>query len=234
MVKNIQDNIASIRKFIPPSVTLVAVSKTFDTNHILEAYQCGQRDFGENRVQELQDKAQSLKSLHGIRWHFIGHLQSNKVKSLLSVPNLYMVHSVDTAKLAHRMNQNLKHSGRILRVLIQVNTSNEQSKYGCSKEDLLKLSKEVANLPNLRLNGLMTIAKLEGTEIENRACFSTLKSLMVEFVKSSDVLNAMTHLSMGMSSDYRIAVSEGSTMIRIGQDIFGNRSTPNSVYWPEK
>ncbi len=205
---------------------------------MLAAYNAGQRDFGENKVQELLKKSEALSYLTDIRWHFIGHLQSNKVNQLLGVQNLYMVHTVDREKIARMLNHRLAESGRELKVLIQVNTSREESKYGCSPKQTEGLASFITGMPHLHLVGFMTIGKLGGTTREVGQCFSELKSVadqIKENFKEQLLRNSwgVQHLSMGMTSDYREAIEEGSTMIRIGQAIFGKRRTPDSEYWPE-
>ena len=167
-----------------------------------------------------------------IRWHFIGHLQSNKVKALLMVPNLYMVHSIDRLKIAKLMEKRLTSEERSLRVLIQVNTSGETSKYGCKPEQASQLVDDVTSLTHLQISGLMTIGRLAGGEDSARECFLLLSQLREE-IKTSKAGKKLPHLSMGMTSDYKAALKEGSTMVRIGQAIFGERSTLDSEYWPE-
>ncbi len=228
-MNNIEQRIKQLSSNIPENITLIAVSKTFDADAVLTAYQAGQRDFGENKVQELIQKANALKYLSDIRWHFIGHLQSNKVKPLLGVPNLYMIHSVDRIKIARRLNRILQEQARTIKILIQVNVSEEQSKFGCHTSELESIAKEMKNFSQLSIEGLMTIGKLGGDEQETKRSFSTLKTLFETFKTQFD----LQYLSMGMTSDFEIAISEGSTMIRVGQAIFGNRKTPDSYYWPE-
>lgn len=226
----------AIRHFhetLPESVILVAVSKTHGAEQVRLAYQAGQRDFGENKVQELFEKALSLQDLQDIRWHFIGHLQSNKVKLLLRVPNLFMVHSIDRLKTARLMDKHLASEGRSLPILIQVNTSNESSKYGCQAHQSLELIEEIAALKHLRISGLMTIGKLGGGEASARLCFSLLRNLQKDIIKEAKAEVALSHLSMGMTNDYEFAIREGSTIVRIGQAIFGKRMLPDSAYWPE-
>ena len=226
----------AIRHFhetLPESVTLVAVSKTLGAEQVRLAYQAGQRDFGENKVQELLEKAQALQDLKNIRWHFIGHLQSNKLKLLLRVPNLYMVHSIDRLKTARLMEKRLANEGRKLPILIQVNTSNELSKYGCQPHQLLKLIEEITTFTHLQISGLMTIGKLGGGESSARLCFSLLRKLQKDITRESITDLTLPHLSMGMTNDYEVAVREGSTLVRIGQAIFGKRALPDSAYWPE-
>ena len=228
-MNNIEQRIRRLSSNIPTNVTLIAVSKTFDADAVSSAYQAGQRDFGENKVQELIQKSNALKDLPDIRWHFIGHLQSNKAKPLLDVPNLHMIHSVDRIKIAKRLNRLLQEQERTIKVLVQVNASKEQSKFGCSPSDLESLATEISSFSQLSLQGLMTIGKLGGDKQETTRCFSKLSTLFKTFKTPFN----LQHLSMGMTSDYKIAISEGSTMIRVGRAIFGDRALPDSHYWPE-
>lgn len=230
----IAENLDGIRRQLPHQTTLIAVSKTFDANAVREAYRAGQRDFGENKVQELLSKAKELKDLPDIRWHFIGHLQSNKVKDVLRVPHLAMVQSVDRLKVAQMLSERLEREGRELNVLIQVNTSGEESKYGCTPEEAPSLIHEIAKLPSLHIKGLMTIGKLGGSADETRQCFRVLRTIAAQ-VEAEDIPGvSMETLSMGMTSDYQSALQEGSNMVRIGQAIFGKRHVPDQYYWPEK
>ena len=192
-----------------PPATLVAVSKLKLVIDIMAAYKAGQRHFGENYVSELCEKAPQLPS--DIRWHFIGHLQSNKVRKLLTeCPDLYMVESVDSAKLASKLDQTLASLSRTgLKVLVEVRTSLEETKSGVSVSEVAKLVEHIkTSCPNLCFDGLMTIADPNDPE----TCFEQLRALGIG-----------PTLSMGMSGDYPIAISHGSTQVRIGSTIFGSR-----------
>ncbi len=230
----IAENLDRIRRHLPRQATLIAVSKTFDANAVREAYHAGQRNFGENKVQELLSKAQEVQDLPDIRWHFIGHLQSNKVKDLLRVPHLATVQSVDRLKVAQLLNERLEREGRELDVLIQVNTSSEESKYGCTPKEAPRLICEIAALPQLHIKGLMTIGKLGGSADEIRKCFRVLRTIAAQVEVEALPGVSMQTLSMGMTSDYEAALKEGSNMVRIGQAIFGKRHLPDQYYWPEK
>lgn len=206
------------------SVRLVAVSKTKPASALQEAYDAGQRDFGENYVQELLEKAPILPS--DIRWHFIGHLQSNKAKALIEgVPSLAMVETVDTEKLASKLNTAVEGAGRSrLPVFVQVNTSGEESKYGIEPgEACVELALYIAkNCPNLQLAGLMTIGMPDYTSRpENFSCLSQCRKDVAEAVgmPESDL-----ELSMGMSGDFEAAIEMGSTNVRVGSTIFGARN----------
>lgn len=204
------------------SAKLVAVSKTKPVSDIELAYQCGQRIFGENKVQELYDKA-TLLPLDGIHWHFIGHLQTNKVNMLLKVPNLQSIHSIDSIKLLNKLLS--KSVGRSIGVFLQINTSSENEKSGFTKKEeiiqgieLLKVHKD------FYFQGLMTIGKIRTEHFEQDAigCFKQLVDLKHDL--SQNFVDVAPQLSMGMSRDYRIALKSGSNWIRVGSSIFGNRT----------
>lgn len=192
--------------------TLVAVSKTKPNEKILEAYNLGIKDFGENYVQELTTKMDALPK--DIRWHMIGHLQTNKVKDLVK-RNIYLIHSVDSIKLAKEINKEAIKNNKKVNILIEVKTSSEESKTGLPPEELDNLIKEVKELKNINLLGLMTIGPNTENEEEIRKAFKLLK-------EQKDKYN-LNILSMGMTNDYKIAISEGSNLIRIGTKIFGPR-----------
>ncbi len=201
-------------------VKLIAVSKTKPADAVLEAYDAGIRDFGENKVQELCDKYVLLPK--DIRWHLIGHLQTNKVKYI--VDKVYLIHSVDTLHLAEEIEKHAAKINKDVNILIQVNVSGEESKSGVAPSDLKDLVTAVSQLPHLRIKGLMTIAP-ETEDPENcRVFFSGLRNLSVDIdgLKLDNV--SMDFLSMGMSGDYHVAISEGSNMVRIGTSIFGKRN----------
>ena len=195
------------------NVNLVAVSKTKSNEEILEAYNCGIKDFGENYVQELIVKMDSLPK--DIKWHMIGHLQTNKVKDIVK-RNIFLIESVDSLKLASIINKEAIKNNKIVNILIEVKMSNIDSRSGCSIEELPILIKSIIELSNLNLMGLMVVAPLTSNEEEIRSCFKTMKSLKEKY--------KLKELSMGMSNDYKIAIEEGSTMVRIGTNIFGKRN----------
>jgi len=219
---SIKNNLNNITYTIPENVTLIAVSKTQPVTDILEAYQAGQRAFGENKIQEMVEKFDILPK--DIKWHMIGHLQSNKVKYMAHFVNL--IHGVDSFKTLKEINkQALKHN-RIINCLIEVKIASEETKFGLSfaeVEQLLK-SEELKNLKNINILGLMGM----GSFTENTAIISTefkaLKAFFDSLQKYKSLNVDTTVLSMGMSGDYKIAIEEGSTMIRVGSAIFGSRN----------
>ena len=208
----IKDNIERIKKEIDSSITLVAVSKTKTLEEIKEAYDCGIRDFGENYVQELKDKMDNLPK--DIKWHMIGHLQTNKVKDLVK-RNIYLIESVDSVKLAREINKEALKNNKTINILIEVNISGDENKTGCSLMDLDNLINEANNLSNINLKGLMGIASNTDDDKTIRKEFKKLRELKKEY--------SLNILSMGMSNDYKIAIEEGTNNIRIGTKIFGKR-----------
>lgn len=203
----------------PEEVTLIAVSKTKPAAMIEEAYACGCRDFGENRVQELCEKYEVLPK--DIRWHLIGHLQRNKVKYV--VGKAYLIHSVDSLRLAEEIQKEAEKKKTDVNVLIEVNMAGEASKFGVSPEDTESLVREVAKLPNVHIQGLMTIAPVVERPEDNAIHFSNLRQLSVDITeKNIDNVN-MSVLSMGMTGDYEQAVKDGATYVRVGTGVFGER-----------
>lgn len=202
-------------------VTLIAVSKTKPVELLQEAYDCGCRDFGENKVQELVDKYEALPK--DIRWHMIGHLQRNKVKYI--VGKVYMIHSVDSLRLAEEISKEAVKKHVEVPILIEVNVANEDTKFGTTCEEVLPLIREIAKLPNILIKGLMTIAPYVEDEEENRCYFQKLKKISVDIMEKNVDNVYMETLSMGMTGDYRTAVSEGATYVRVGTGIFGQRPT---------
>ena len=199
----------------PESVRLLAVSKTKPEAMIREAYAAGQRDFGENYVQEMVTKAAALSDLSDIRWHLIGPLQRNKAK--LVVPVASMVHTVDRASLAAELSRRAEAAGRTVRVLLEVNVAGEASKAGCAPEDVAALAEAVRGFPNLALAGLMTIPPDTDDRELARPYFRRLREI-------KDALGGLSELSMGMSHDFEIAIEEGATIVRVGTAIFGSRT----------
>lgn len=212
------------------SVKLMLVSKTVPVERILKTVELGHKLYGENKVQELSDKVPRLAE-ENIEFHFIGHLQSNKVKRCLELAT--MIHSVDRISIAQELSGQLVKMNKEMDILIQVNTSHEESKFGVQPDEVMDLVEAVAKLPNLRIKGLMTLAKFSSEENEVRPCFKMLKQLSNQIESKNIPTVEMKELSMGMSSDYRIAIEEGATIVRVGTAIFGKRDTPDSYYWPE-
>lgn len=201
-------------------VLLIAVSKTKPVEDLMEAYDAGVRNFGENKVQELVDKYEVMPK--DVRFHMIGHLQKNKVKYLIG--KTCLIHSVDSFELAKVIQKESEKKNVITDVLLEVNVARENSKFGVFKEDLLDLVKEVSTLKNVRIKGLMTIAPFVENPEDNRQYFNELKRLGID-IDSQNIDNvSMGTYSMGMTGDYEVAIEEGATMVRVGTGIFGVRN----------
>ncbi|MDY2652162.1 MULTISPECIES: YggS family pyridoxal phosphate-dependent enzyme [Eisenbergiella] len=201
-------------------VTLIAVSKTKPVSMLEEAYALGVRDFGENKVQELVDKAGQLPE--DIRWHMIGHLQRNKVKYIID--KVYLIHSVDSLRLAEEISKEAVKHGVTANILIEVNVAGEESKFGVSPEDTPGLIEEISRLPAIQVRGLMTIAPFVEKAEDSRIIFNALLKLYVDISRKNIDNVHMDFLSMGMTGDYEVAVEEGATFVRVGTGIFGERS----------
>ncbi len=207
-----------------PNTQLVAVSKTKPVDKILDLYHAGQKDFGENRVQELCDKAQKLPS--DIRWHLIGHLQTNKVKTVL--PFVYLIHSVDSLKLLIEIEKQAAKLDKTIDVLLQIHIASEDTKFGLDKKELIELMEQYTHIskpyPHIRIRGLMGMATNTTDLNQRKKEFTDLRQTF-QFVKDSYMIHTsdFTILSMGMSDDYPIALKCGSTMLRIGSMLFGSR-----------
>ena len=225
---SIQDQIGIIRKEIQlakekspyhQDVTLIAVSKTHPAEMIMEAYDAGIRDFGENKVQELVEKYGQLPN--DIRWHMIGHLQTNKVRQIID--KVCLIHSVDSLHLAQKIDEEAAKKGLIANILIEVNAADESSKFGVSLSGAEAFAKELSALSHIRVCGLMTVAPYTENAEENRRFFALLKKLSID-INALNLDNiSMMYLSMGMSGDYPVAIEEGANMIRVGTNIFGER-----------
>ena len=203
----------------PQEVTLIAVSKTKPLFMLEEAYEAGARDFGENKVQEILEKHPKMPE--DARFHMIGHLQRNKVKQVL--PHAVLIHSVDSYRLAEQISQEAGKLGITAKILLEVNVAKEESKFGMMPEDVEEMAGQIAALPHLQIEGLMTIAPFVDDPEKNRPVFRKLYQLSVDIKKKNiDTVN-MSVLSMGMTGDYQVAVEEGATMIRVGTGIFGAR-----------
>ena len=219
----INEKLATVKKNIPSNVTLVAVSKTKPNELIEEAYNAGQRIFGENKAQELKNKAEVLPK--DIQWHFIGHLQRNKVKYI--APHTSLIHSIDSIKLLTEVNKQGLKNKRIIDCLLQFHIATEESKFGLSLEEAKELltSNEFLNLKNIKIVGVMGMASFSNNKEQVRNEFIRLKDIFTQlnnnFFKKTETFQT---ISMGMSGDYQIAIEEGSTMIRVGSAIFGNRN----------
>ncbi len=228
MIMGIAERVQKVRKAVesackrsgrlPEEIKLIAVSKTFPAEVIGDAYTAGLRVFGENKAQELRDKAPQLPQ--DIEWHFIGHLQSNKIKYV--VPYASLIHSVDSIALAESLSAFAVKKERQLSVLIEVNTSGEASKFGLKPDDVFERVQEIRELKNIKVRGLMTIGPLTTNEDQIRASFRQLRTIREKLATTAEQSEIET-LSMGMSQDFEIAIEEGSTMIRVGTAIFGSR-----------
>ena len=219
---NIKNNLTNLRQNLPSGCKLIAVSKTMPLEKIMEAYQEGQRLFGENKVQELVPKYEALPK--DIIWHMIGHLQSNKVKYI--APFVGMIHSVDSVRLLEEINKQALRTERTIPCLLQVHIAEEETKFGLSPQEVLEFlhSPRPASLTNVKICGLMGMATLTENKDQIRKEFRELKKLF-DKLKTAALTDRieMKELSMGMSGDFRIAIEEGSTMIRVGSAIFGER-----------
>lgn len=220
-MNDVAANISKITQEIPSEVTLIAVSKTKPLNLLEQAYACGIRDFGENKVQELCTKQPMMPA--DVRWHLIGHLQSNKVKYI--APFIHLIHSVDSWKLLQEINKQAAKNNRTINCLLQVYIASEETKFGLDKTELMEilLHEELGSLQHIKIKGLMGMASNTDDEAVIRSEFRRLKSLYDELRAQSFMHTTMDTLSMGMSGDYMLAIAEGSNMIRVGSNIFGSR-----------
>jgi pyridoxal phosphate enzyme (YggS family) len=219
---SIKNRLSAFKETLPSGCELIAVSKTHPVEAIREAYDAGQRRFGENKVQELVPKFESLPS--DIEWHMIGHLQSNKVKFI--APFIHLIHSVDSFKLLEEINKQAKKVGRVIECLLQVHIASEETKFGFSEQEINDLLSEnrFAPLDHVKIQGLMGMATLTDNKQQVAKEFKSLKTFFEKLNDGALPTNmAMKELSMGMSSDYKDAIQNGSTLIRVGTAIFGNR-----------
>lgn len=223
MEHSIQHNIREVQKIIPSHVLLVAVSKTKPVHDVMQAYTFGIRDFGENKVQELVAKYESLPK--DICWHFIGHLQTNKIKYI--APFVHMIHGVDSLKLLQAINKEAQKSNRIIPCLLQFFIAQEETKFGLSVNEAhaILADNEFKNLQNIQIHGVMGMASYVDDSLQISQEFANLKSIFIE-LKQAYFVNVpyFTHISMGMSQDYVLAIEQGSTIVRIGSTIFGERT----------
>ena len=226
LAENLQQVNANIEKACaavgraPSEITLVAVSKTKPVSMLQEAYDAGARVFGENKVQEIMDKYDQLPS--DIQWHMIGHLQRNKVKYIID--KVAMINSVDSLRLAQTIEQEAAKKELVMPILLEVNVAEEDTKFGLKVEEVLPLLEQISSFSHIQVKGLMTIAPFVENPEENREVFRTLKKLSVD-ISAKNINNVtMSVLSMGMTGDYQVAVQEGSTMVRVGTGIFGERN----------
>ena len=204
----------------PKEVTLIAVSKTKPLAMLEEAYAHGARDFGENWVQEIQEKVPLLPE--DIHWHMIGHLQRNKVKYIIDKVSL--IHSVDSVRLAEEIEKQAEKHDVDMDILIEVNMAEEETKFGLKKDDVIQMVKECAKLPHIHIKGLMTIAPFVENPEDNRQYFKAIRELSVDISRENIDNVSMGILSMGMTGDFEVAVEEGATLVRVGTGIFGERN----------
>ncbi|WP_324669910.1 YggS family pyridoxal phosphate-dependent enzyme [Geochorda subterranea] len=233
-MESIANRLASIRQRIeaaahgcgrnPAEIGLVAVSKGVDPDRIQEAYACGLHLFGENRVQELVAKVEALqgRGLDALEWHMVGHLQRNKARHVAR--HVTVLHSLDSLALAQELDRHLSRLGRTLDVLVEVNVSGEPTKWGVHPDEAPALVRAVASVPTLRLVGLMTVGPRTDDPQAVRAAFRTLRHLRDRIRDEGWAGPAFAHLSMGMSSDFEVAIEEGATLLRIGTALFGPRA----------
>ena len=213
----IAQNLNKVLNTIPSEVTLVAVSKTKTNSDIMEAYEAGQRVFGENKVQDMAAKAEALPK--NIQWHMIGHLQSNKVKYIASFVSL--IHGIDSLKLLKEVNKRAAQNDRVIDCLLQIHIAQEETKFGLDESEAQAVISTADELKNIRIVGLMGMATNTSDEAQVRKEFSRLKELSIQLPTAHCPLPTV---SMGMSGDYLLAIQEGSTMVRVGSAIFGSRN----------
>lgn len=220
---NVKNNIRAAASEVgrdPSDVTLIAVSKTKPVSMIEEAYACGCRDFGENKVQELCEKYEVLP--RDIRWHLIGHLQRNKVKYVID--KAYLIHSVDSLRLAEEIQKEAVKKNLHVNILIEINIAAEESKFGVAPEQVENLVREIAKLSNVHIKGMMTVAPIVKNPQDNAVYFRKLNELSVDIMAKNIDNVTMNVLSMGMTGDYEQAIKDGATYIRVGTGIFGERN----------
>jgi pyridoxal phosphate enzyme (YggS family) len=213
----IAKNIIELKNSLPKTVTLIAVSKTKPQSDLIEAYEAGQRDFGENKIQEMSEKWEHLpKDIH---WHMIGHVQTNKVKYM--APFVHLIHAVDSLKLLKEIQKQALKNKRTIGCLIQIRIAQEETKFGLPAEELSSLVEAAKQFPNVAIKGLMGMASFTSNQEQVRQEFKNLAEIFSAFKL---VNPESTILSMGMSGDYQMAIEEGSTVIRVGSKIFGERN----------
>jgi pyridoxal phosphate enzyme (YggS family) len=217
----IEDNVKKILEELPEGVELVAAAKTRTAEEILMAVEAGIRIIGENYVQEASLVSQTVG--HKVKWHFIGHLQTNKVKKAVEIFD--MIETVDSFKLAEEIDKRCGQIGKAMPVLIEINSGREPQKFGVLPEKTIPLIERIAGLDNIRIQGLMTMGPFLGDPEEARPYFQVTRVLFDKIKKLRPTGVDMTHLSMGMTNSYRVAIEEGANMVRIGTKIFGERTT---------
>ncbi|AWG22322.1 YggS family pyridoxal phosphate enzyme [Flavobacterium faecale] len=217
----IAENLQQIRTTLPETVTLVAVSKTKPVSDLTEAYESGQRIFGENKIQEMADKWEQMPK--DIQWHMIGHVQTNKVKFM--APFVSLVHGVDSLKLLQEINKQAAKNNRVINCLLQLHIAEEETKFGLDEQELNDLiaSEEFATMQNIQIQGVMGMATFTDNQEQVKKEFTHLKSIFDTLKGKNPVHCNLQTISMGMSGDYKLAIECGSTMVRIGSSIFGGR-----------
>jgi hypothetical protein len=221
---SIAQNLLKIKSTLPSTVTLVAVSKTKPISDLMEAYDAGQRIFGENRIQEMAEKWEAMPK--DIEWHMIGHVQTNKVKFM--APFVSLIHGVESLKLMEEINKQAKKNNRVIDCLLQIYIAEEESKFGMDEKELNEIlaSTTFQEMKNIRIVGLMGMATFTDNQNQIKKEFTHLKSIFDKYAIGTDTINRVSTLqtiSMGMSGDYQLAIECGSTMVRIGSSIFGGR-----------
>lgn len=207
----------------PAEITLIAVSKTFDADHVRAAWEAGQRDFGENKVQEAERKIAATTGLAGARWHLIGHLQSNKARK--AAAPFAMIHSVDSADLLQRLDRAAIEAGAEPEILLQADLAGEDTKHGASEQDVAALARAALESRAVKLAGLMLLPPWNENQEVTRPWFVQLRQLRDRLIADGIPAESLKHLSMGMSHDFEAAVEEGATLVRVGTAIFGRRTT---------
>ncbi|THF51566.1 YggS family pyridoxal phosphate-dependent enzyme [Flavobacterium supellecticarium] len=217
----IRENLTAIQAGLPEQVTLVAVSKTKPVSDLMEAYDAGQRIFGENKIQEMTEKWEQMPK--DIQWHMIGHVQTNKVKYM--APYVSLIHGVDSLKLLQEINRQAQKNNRVIDCLLQIYIAEEESKFGLDENELKTVltSDALHDLQNVRIKGLMGMATFTDSKAQIKKEFSRLKAIFDTYKNNKTLTTDLSILSMGMSGDYAIAIDCGSTMVRIGSSIFGSR-----------
>ncbi|WP_347350535.1 YggS family pyridoxal phosphate-dependent enzyme [Intrasporangium sp.] len=215
----------------PSSVRLLPVSKTMSTDKIMAAYDAGYRRFGENKVQEAHDKWERLQDVEGLEWAVIGHLQRNKTRLVAQFASEF--EALDSLRLAKELDKRLQAQGRRLDVLVQVNSSGEESKFGLPPDEVVGFARQLAAFDALRVHGLMTLAVFSSDRTKVAGCFQRMVEVREQLRQADDVAvgEGWDELSMGMSGDFELAIEYGATVVRVGQAIFGARLDPNA-YWP--
>lgn len=237
----VEENLQSVRQQIAlacqasgrniEDIKLLLATKTVPLEKLQIAIQAGEVLFGENKAQELRDKFPLMQQSKQVEWHFIGHLQTNKVKDVVKYVTL--IHSVDRLKLGQALHNQLVKENKSMDILVQINTSYEESKFGVSPETAVELVEQLSHFETLNVKGLMTIGKLNATNDETRHCFRLLRHIQTQIKEKNIPRVEMDILSMGMSGDFKVAIEEGATIIRVGTSVFGQRYLPDEYYWNE-